>query len=323
MNGEQPKIQIFDPFGAAYELMKRILFQPFDLGKWIVIGFAAFISGSWGPGFNPGVGRGDWNFRSKTHYPFPTTETLPPWLIALLIIGGVLLLVLILVLAWVAARGRFIFTDCVVKNRAAVAAPWREFRREGNSYFLFSLAVGFLLVLVLAVLVLLILLPLGLWGRGSAGHSAALVFALVFFGLLFFSFAIFFGVVSQFMVPVMYRRRCRAREAFVDVAKLVLHRPGPFILYVLFSIVLALGLTICGTIAACLTCCIAALPYISTVVLLPAFVWLLAFKLIFLRQFGSEYDVWAAPIAPELIDAPASPPPIQPPPATPPPAPPM
>jgi hypothetical protein len=81
----------------------------------------------------------------------------------------------------------------------------------------------------------------------------------------------------------------------------------------LFSIVLALGLGICAMVAACLTCCIAAIPYVSTVVLLPAFVWLLAFKLIFLRQFGPEYDVWAVPVIPDPVAAPTAPPPIPPP----------
>jgi hypothetical protein len=91
----------------------------------------------------------------------------------------------------------------------------------------------------------------------------------------------------------MYRRRCRAREAFFDVWRLIRTRPGPFVLFVLFGIVLALALLIAGTIVSCMTCCIAGLPYLSSVVFLPAFVWLLAFKLLFLRQFGPEYDVWA------------------------------
>jgi hypothetical protein len=30
MNGERPKIEIFEPFGAAFGMMKRILFRPFD-----------------------------------------------------------------------------------------------------------------------------------------------------------------------------------------------------------------------------------------------------------------------------------------------------
>ena len=28
MNGSEPKIEIFKPFGEAFELMKKILFQP-------------------------------------------------------------------------------------------------------------------------------------------------------------------------------------------------------------------------------------------------------------------------------------------------------
>jgi hypothetical protein len=95
------------------------------------------------------------------------------------------------------------------------------------------------------------------------------------------------------MIPVMYRRRCKAAEAFWDVSKLVLARPGPFILFALFGLVLMVALGIAGTVITCLTCCIAGLPYVSSVVFLPAFVWLLAFKLLFLRQFGSQYDVWA------------------------------
>ena len=43
MNGNGSKIEIFKPFGEAFELMKKILFQPFDLRKWLVIGFAAFL----------------------------------------------------------------------------------------------------------------------------------------------------------------------------------------------------------------------------------------------------------------------------------------
>jgi len=31
MNGTEPKIEIFKPFGEAFELTKKILFQPFDL----------------------------------------------------------------------------------------------------------------------------------------------------------------------------------------------------------------------------------------------------------------------------------------------------
>ncbi len=311
MNGEQSKIEIFEPFGAAYELMKRILFQPFDFAKWCVIGFAAFLSGSWGSNFRFNFPlNGNWNFRSTSHHNLPISESWPSWVLPFIIAIAVLVLIIIFVLMWVVSRGRFIFTDCVVKNRAAIAAPWREYRREGNSFFLFSLALMFLALLMVGALVLLIVVPLGLFegGKGTVGLGAMAVFAFVFVGLVWLAFAVFFAVVSQFMVPVMYRRRCVAREAFFDVSKLVLARPGPFVLFVLFGIVLVMALVLASTIVSCLTCCIAGLPYVSSVVLLPAFVWLLAFKLLFLRQFGPEYDVWATadfpPTAPSSMPPP-------------------
>ena len=52
MNGSEPKIEIFKPFGEAFELMKKILFQPFDVKKWFVVGFAAWLANLGGGGFN-------------------------------------------------------------------------------------------------------------------------------------------------------------------------------------------------------------------------------------------------------------------------------
>src|SRR6478672_6231703 len=44
MNGSEPRIEIFKPYGEAFELMKKILFQPFEFKKWLVIGFAAWLA---------------------------------------------------------------------------------------------------------------------------------------------------------------------------------------------------------------------------------------------------------------------------------------
>src|SRR3982751_2987078 len=68
----------------------------------------------------------------------------------------------------------------------------------------------------------------------------------------------------------------------------------PFVLFCLFGFCLVLGMMMIGGIATCLTCCLAALPYVGTVILLPVFVCLRAFGLLFIRQFGPDYDVWAA-----------------------------
>jgi hypothetical protein len=198
-----------------------------------------------------------------------------------------------IVWAWVSARGRFMFTDCVVKNRGAIAEPWHEYRREGNSYFLFSIVVW------LCGLVLLGIIGVCMWllfGGILFGHdSASVLFIVVAVGVALFwiVLSILFALVSNFMVPVMYRRRCRAREAFFDVAKLIAGRPGPFFLYVLFIIPLFIALAMIAFVIMCVTCCVGVLPYISTVIFLPAIVWLATYKLLFIRQFGDAYDVWA------------------------------
>jgi hypothetical protein len=324
MNGTEPKIEIFAPFGAAFEWMKTILFRPFDIVRWLVIAFAAFLAGSWGGGFNPGklgrLGSGDWKYRTSSHGDWPGDWSLPAWSIAMIIFGALLLLIFAAVIMWLTARGRFIFTDCVVRNRAAIVEPWREYRREGNSFFLFLLVVTFVAIFVAGVMILIIVLPLGLFSddrSAAAGFGVLAVIACIVFGLIWLIFSLFFALVVQLMVPVMYRRRCSAKDAFLDVSKLIFRQPGPFILLLLFGIVLAIAVAVIGTIVSCLTCCIGSIPYVSTVLLLPAIVWLLAFKLFFLRQFGDQYDAWAtvgfpAPAAAVPPPTPPLPPPIAP-----------
>lgn len=313
MNGTTPRIQIIAPFTAAFDWTKMVLFSPFDIVKWLTIAFTAFLAGHWGGNFK--IGR-SWNF-PDFNYSFRKDGNLPgnwdwaPWLIALVAAGALVVVVLALVWMWVSSRGRFMFTDCVVKNRAAIAEPWREYRREGNSYFLFSLVIGFCTVVVLVIVGLLLWLLFG--GMRESGAGAAIFFvALAVFGLIWLVLALFFGLVFNFMVPVMYRRRCSAREAFVDVAKLIFANPGPFLLFALFCIALFIAIAVIGTVVACLTCCIGALPYVSTVILLPAIVWLAAYRLLFLRQFGDAYDVWATIVAPVQTIEPLPPPPAPP-----------
>ena len=317
MNGTAPKIEIMAPFQAAFGWMKAMLFSPFDVAKWLTIAFAAFISGNLGGGGGNfsrlgRLGDGDWKYSATRYGDFGGDWNPAPWIIAGVV--GIVLVVFLLaaVWMWVSSRGKFIFTDCIVKNRGAIGEPWREYRREGNSFFLFSLAIAVGLILLIVLTVLVVMVPFGAFSHHdglSGGASAALIVVLVFFGLLWLAIVIALSLITHFMVPVMYRRRCSAREAFVDVAKLIAANPGPFILFVLFMIALALGVAIAAALVACATCCIGALPYISTVLLLPAIVWLAAYRLMFIRQFGDQYDVWANVTPSPVAALPLAPPP--------------
>jgi len=301
MNGDPPKIEIFEPFGAAFELMRSILFRPFDLGKWCVIGFAAFLanlSGNANLNYSPDIGdigdKGDWSFRSTSHGATGSMDWLTNCAVPLLVVLVIVGIAIVAALLWVGCRGRFIFTDCLVRNRGAIAEPWREYRREGNSFFFFSVVVALVVIAIIAIAFVPIFLPfLQGWKEGTAFYTSLTVGIVVLAGVVVLITA-GWSLISQLMVPVMYRRRCRALVAFREVAGLIGARPGPIGLYLLFFFVLALATAMISCLALPFTCCIAAIPYVGTVVLLPIYVVLAAFPLFFLRQFGPEYDVWAA-----------------------------
>jgi hypothetical protein len=306
MNGNESKIEIFKPFGEAFELMKKILFQPFDLRKWLVIGFAAFLA-SLSAGFTSSPNplsswstREDNNAIAESFHDVWSEGQIEWWVLALIAVGALIILALVLVLAWVSARGRFIFTDCIVRNRAAIVAPWKEFRAEANSLFIFSV-LGLLTLIMFAIVGMLgLALPLILRGDGSrAGTALLIAFCVFIFVVACLAFG--FALTLQLMVPVMYRQRCRAMDAFGQTLRLIAAHPGPVLLYMLFFLVLVIAAGVMSCAVTCATCCTAAIPYVGTVILLPISVTLGAFPPLFLRQFGPDYDVWASFMPPEFL----------------------
>jgi hypothetical protein len=329
MNGTGPEIQVFKPFGEAFELMKKILFQPFDIKKWFIIGFAAWLAnlGGGGASFNY-----PYNEREDAHKLNEIISQIPhSVLIAGICAFIAVVLFLVVLFAWLRARGRFMFIECIVKNRGAIAAPWREFRTEGNGYFVFSLVATVCLVLFTALLSAP-LVYVAIRGRfylslhrDRLEPYVLLIIALWVFVILLIVFA--WALIVNFMVPVMYRRRCGAYKVFRAATSLIARHPGEIVLYCLFLIILAMACVMVGCMVTCATCCIAAIPYVGTVILLPVSVLLRSFSLLFLRQFGPDYDVWAsftppeyarilsphiAPPPPPLLGLPPQPPPSPP-----------
>ncbi len=318
MNGPEPRIEIFKPFGEAFDLMKKILFQPFDIKKWFVIGFAAFLAnfaggfGIHGNPFSAWSSRDDRREIARKFHEIGPIGNVDWPIIALIVIGALILLAIVIVLKWIGARGRFMFTDCIMHNRGAIVGPWNEFRTEGNSFFLFSLVIALAIFTLVILAILPVIAPLVLHGPHPKPTFWFWI-ALGFFLLFVVAISIAWTVISHFMVPIMYRQRCRARQAFVESIGLINAHPGPILLFLLFFILIAICAAIVGCAVVCVTCCIAAIPYIGTVILLPIPVTLYGFTLMFLRQFGPDYDVWQgiSPPAPPTTSPPPEPPPLQ------------
>jgi len=134
-------IRYFDPLSRAYERMLHALFRPFDIKKWCIVGFTAFLAGLTDcHGTNGGGGgniRGRQDLEDLIYFPRHAQEWLydhPVWFL-LIIIGLVAIFILAILFAWLGSRGKFMFLDNVVHDRAQVAKPWHEYRREGTPFF--------------------------------------------------------------------------------------------------------------------------------------------------------------------------------------------
>src|SRR5215475_8376017 len=109
-------ISVTDPIGLAIERVRQVLFRPFDLGKWFVIGFCAWLASLGEPGFHGGFnfvsrggrqgrqGLGTWLDQAKD---FIVSNLY--WIVPLAVTAVVIILALWVLFSWLSSRGRFMF----------------------------------------------------------------------------------------------------------------------------------------------------------------------------------------------------------------------
>lgn len=297
-------VSVTDPIGPAIDRVKRVLFQPFDLGKWFVIGFCAWLASLGDSGFHTGFNFGSpggrrgagawfnqaWDFVMQNLY----------WIIPLAVTLGLVALGFWVLCTWLSSRGRFMFLHCVVLDKAEVAEPWRKFARQGNSLCLFRLLLG--LAAAVAVLPLVALAGLliyrmvqgGVMEPGRIIGVVAIVLAVVVVSVTFFVIGKF---TTDFVVPIMFLRWRAWRESWSELLALLSANVGRFILYLLFQILLGIAMGMIVLSLVIVTCCIAGcvliLPYLGTVLLLPLVMFQRCYSVYYLAQFGHEYNVFA------------------------------
>ncbi len=298
---QPPTISVIEPISPAFEKVKTILFSPFDLRKWFVIGFCAWLAylGKGGGGGNGGRGGGP----SEAREAFGEAKVFVlenlTWIIPVALIGVMLIIVIWLVLTWLSSRGRFMFLHCVAENKAEVKVPWTKFQQHANSLFLFRIVLG---LICFAAIGLPLLLAGGLIAIMVAGNvpDVAGVFGIVMTVLVVVAIAIVFTIIAKFttdfVVPIMFLRTTSCVAGWREFLTLLSVNKARFALYILFQIVIALAIGAIILTAVFVTCCCAAcilaIPYIGTVLLLPVLVFKRAYSLLYLGQFGPEFDVF-------------------------------
>lgn len=301
------------PLESALGTTRRILFKPFDFGKWLVLGFMAWIYQLGDLGITPFQGDNlKADFPRNWESPHTILENLEAlirdsleplsqklfWLVPLVGFLALVSIALWVVLTWLSSRGSFLFLNGVATNQTEVAIPWNEFVREGNSLFRFRLVLGLVGCVLTTALVVGAVLMQALSFGPNAG-SAWLAFGLLLTPALLCALGLWLigSLTEDFVVPIQYLRRCGCRTAWGLLLGHMSRFPSAFLLYVLIQIPLSLVTALVVFVFAVITCCGCCLlfvPYLSTVILLPVFVLHRAYPLHFLAQLGPEWNAFGS-----------------------------
>ncbi len=308
-------IQYIEPLSGGWNRMKKALFQPFDLGKWFTVGFTAFLAalmdGQGGSGGNSNsYGRSHTDIDDVFYFPEQAWDWLQthPVVFTLILVGVVFLFILGIVLLWISSRGKFMFLDNVVHDKAEVKAPWYEYKREGNSLFIWRLVYGLLVFVVVVISLIVAFVKIREMYYDYSALSEK-IFSIMGMVLYFLGLFIVTGYISlylnDFIVPIMYKHRLTTSQAWFKFLPLFSSRMGHFLLYGLFVLLLIILVVIAVIIFGFVTCCIGFLlliiPYLGSVVLLPISYTFRAFSVEYLGQFGEEWNVFPADEEPEEL----------------------
>ncbi|MBN1805683.1 MAG: hypothetical protein JW837_10560 [Sedimentisphaerales bacterium] len=307
MEAQQPvTVSVIEPIGPAIEWTKTILFCPFDLGKWFTIGFCAWLA-YLGGGGGGGGGGGRANRGGNSSVPEQLCQAKEyilanlAWIVPLFIVGVVVGIVVWFFLAWLSSRGQFMLLHCVAHNKAEVTVPWRKFRQHANSLFLFRIVLGLtgFIVVVLPLFLAVGFIIMMVINKEVIGISILMGTAAC---LIILAGAIIFGLIRKFtmdfVVPIMFLRTTSCIAGWREFQTILSVNKARFALYILFQIVIGIAIgtiTWMGFCIGCCLCCISFLlliPYIGTVILLPLFIFKRAYSLLYLRQYGPQFDVF-------------------------------
>lgn len=181
-----------DIISASWEWTKTVLFRPFKFKKWIFLCIIAMLAVEFS-GCNLNL-----------NYPAEKSKASiiqrPDWLIPLIIALAIIGLVLTILFLWLYSRFSFIFLSSIIRNDASIKGPFKENKREGNSFFKWNIL--FLLAVIIISLTMLFIFISGV----KISILSAILWIFILFLLVVFSIII--NVTAHDLVlPIMYKDR--------------------------------------------------------------------------------------------------------------------
>jgi len=288
-------ISVIEPISQSISWVKFVLFENFNLGKWFTIGFTAFLAALGDGGGGGGINNIS-NLSNKNHDYLQLKSFFVEHIVLISICGLAFFMICIavgLLIQWLSSRGKFMFLDNVVRNRAEIKEVWRKFKPLANSFFKLQIC---LILISFAVFLLIVLISLLVaWSAitNKVFDTNAIISIILFVVLVLImviSFTTINAVLKNFCLPIMYLRNVKILEA-IKIFKLEIapNHIWDIIRFFLMKFVLGLAIAAIAVLCCCITCCIVAIPYIGSVILLPLTMFMRCYSLFFLEQFGTEW----------------------------------
>ncbi|MFA4889552.1 MAG: hypothetical protein WC628_08295 [Candidatus Omnitrophota bacterium] len=252
---------------ACVEWTATVLFRPFKPKKWLILASIALLAGSLNLGnLNLQLPSSDTS-QQKTEKLASKESALNqkqppkalkeigqdflrkfknPKFFTLFVTLFAVALALFLFSVWLSCRFKFIFLENVSRNSASIKIPFKQNKKIGDSYFLFSLALFALFLILSGGIIFCSLFTLA--KAGVLRNPAALGFLKVFLVCLPFAFALLllmlvFVFLSwftyDFVLPVMFKDKIKILQAWKKVMVIFHFRKPALFKYILLRIVLS------------------------------------------------------------------------------------
>jgi hypothetical protein len=191
------------------------------------------------------------------------------------------------------------FLHNVVNNNSEVKKPWNEYKKEGDSLFLWRIVFG-IIVFFLAITIVVygfIFAKNTYFGNTTFSDKiVAFISLVIIFGIISIITAYISLFLKDFIVPVMYKHRLTTTQAWNFFLPTLKSNLFQFLLYGIFILFLWLVTIAVIVVLGLATCCIGflllAIPYIGTVLLLPVYYTFRALRVEFLEQFCDDYKLF-------------------------------
>jgi hypothetical protein len=227
-----------------------LLFRPFRWGTYLKLCAVAVITEGMSGNFH-GPKSGVANHAPHISQRMPSG--FPSELIPLLIAFGLLALVIGIVVFYLVVRLRFALFECLVHQTHEIKPGWRRYRDHAWRFFLFSIVVGVLYLVVVAAALSPFASPIIHFihqsqAEGRVDFGRVLVFVLQLAPVLLclgLAGYILDVVMRDFMLPHFALEDASAGDAWGAVWSRVAAEKGTFLLYVVLRVVLPI-LTIIG-----------------------------------------------------------------------------